>query len=1272
MIRRIFCSLLALIFILPPSYQTSAITLPSNPSRPSLQLLQSNTAGVILDLSVPDYNPVADLMMTTADQQLSFPGYEFANDPGKPQLPLITTLVGVPPDARLEMQIVMDDAQLLPGSFRVPAAPTPVAVQPVDSGESQSPAWNYLTDSSVYSSDASYPASPVTLSSDVWVRDHRLVRVSFYPFQYNPVRRNLMWHRNIRIEIHFYGDNAALNLGIASGASVSQPDPFGVVMQSSLINYDTAKSWRSLAPAVRDISGIQSLSQSSSPRYKVTIDHDGVYQLTYNDLLQAGVDLAHVNPQNFHLTSQGQPVAMQMNLATAGSFGKQDTLTFYGQRFYGDRLATLYASEADYWITFTQQLTDGQTVPWRPTVTPLTMEKYTNDNVYWLEVGSSPSSAINQIDGKPAGTTYPSPLFFEKTVHVKKGGCDRCYWAGHFTGQEDIYSDRIQDTITHSYTTTLDALASLSYSATVKAELVAVTDNPYNSPDHHAQFFMNAAPSPIQDIQWDGKSRYHMEVKIPQSMLAEGVNTLKFRAIRDGSTIAPYYAFDWFEITYASRFQAVNNIAAFTGDAGGAWKYQVGGFTTKNITIFDITQPLTPTQIIPYPVIGDTSPYTVTFVASHPAGEKFIAVGSDGFQSPKSIASYQGHLTSINPGAEYVLIAPSDLITATQALADYRQATGLQTMVVNAGDVYNEYNFGIFNPIAFKNFFADAYKNWLIKPVYAVLVGDGNWNMRGFNPGFYGTAPIYMPPNLAWVDPWLGEADSSNLLAAFVGNDPLPDLLISRMPVQNPGELYNILNKIITYESTPVQDWQRRMLFLADNNDPAGDFAELSNEMINDVVPSGFAADRIYVDDYYTSTVNGLVLDRNKCGPVPFTGGPGCPAVNHLITETLSTTGTLFLTYSGHGSIWTWASEQILLYHPDDPKRKDDFAIDNIGSLQNGTMLPVVLSLDCQDGEWIHPITRPSLAELFLTSPNRGAVSTFSPTGYGLATGHDILARGFYDEFFRKGNWELGAASLAARLAVYNNGYYDELIETYTIFGDPALKVRSPYQSNLVPAQSEVFSPAGKNLPVLFNVNNQGSLTDTFSLTVTGSAWHLDAPLFVGPLPAGANQEITVTVHIPPDAPVGTMDTAHLRLSSLGDLSKIVTSTLETAVTTSTAVTLTSFDAADQPGQIGLSWDTAHENDISGFYIRRSQFPNDVSYGARIPVYLPDGLQVSFIPPKGDLSTPAHYEVYDRSAQNNIDYYYWLEVVDNNSSSTFVGARQSRLRYWQFMPIVNK
>ena len=73
---------------------------------------------------------------------------------------------------------------------------------------------------------------------------------------------------------------------------------------------------------------------------------------------------------------------------------------------------------------------------------------------------------------------------------------------------------------------------------------------------------------------------------------------------------------------------------------------------------------------------------------------------------------------------------------------------------------------------------------------------------------------------------------------------------------------------------------------------------------------------------------------------------------------------------------------------------------------------------------------------------NGGAVAAFTPTGLGLASGHDVLAQGFYSTFFTNDLWELGPASANARLAIYNTGYHFDLLYTYSILGDPALHVQ--------------------------------------------------------------------------------------------------------------------------------------------------------------------------------------------------------------------------------------
>ena len=108
-----------------------------------------------------------------------------------------------------------------------------------------------------------------------------------------------------------------------------------------------------------------------------------------------------------------------------------------------------------------------------------------------------------------------------------------------------------------------------------------------------------------------------------------------------------------------------------------------------------------------------------------------------------------------------------------------------------------------------------------------------------------------MPPNLVWVDPWQGEVDSSSLLAAVAGDDVLPDLAIGRLPVNSAEEMNIVVSKTLAYEQAAPQDWQRRLMFVADNTpDSAGDFVGLSEQAINNYAPKSYAIDRIYENNF--------------------------------------------------------------------------------------------------------------------------------------------------------------------------------------------------------------------------------------------------------------------------------------------------------------------------------------------------------------------------------------------------------------------------------------
>ncbi|MFQ5859553.1 MAG: C25 family cysteine peptidase, partial [Anaerolineae bacterium] len=782
-----------------------------------------------------------------------------------------------------------------------------------------------------------------------------------------------------------------------------QDSVFEPVLREMLLNYDSTRAWR-VWPVTEDqlrlSNSANPKSEIRNPKSEIIVDHDGLYRLTYADLRAAGMDVDTVDPRAFRLTSQGRDVAIHVAGEADGRFDPGDSITFYGQKFRGTVLAERYADEMAHWLTLC-----------RGCELAGMLEKYTDENVYWLTVGAEPGPRMATVDGTPTDTA-PVPVYYRATVHAEES---REWYTHHFAGEDTWFWERIQPgpaDATRTYTTTLTALATEPFSATVRAAVASRSSNA----GHHTQFYLNGGSQPLDDASWDGKSRHTFEAQVPQSQLREGVNQLSFVILYNGAFEDMY--FDWFEIEYARRFRAHADQLILPGDESGVWQYEIEGFTSPDIQVYDVSDPLAPRRVLNPRITSDDDDYSIghklAFEATHAAGARYLAVATPAVEQPKAIARYVPPDFKSTTGAEYLFITHRDFITATQTLADYRASRSLRTMVVDVADLYNEFNYGIFHPIAIRNFLAYAFATWEIRPTYVLLVGDGHWNLKGYSG--YDAPPIYMPPNLAWVDPWQGEVDSTNLLAAVVGDDILPDLAIGRLPVNSVDELNAAIAKIIAYEQAEPGDWQRHVLFVADNvPDAAGDFVWLADDVIANHLPAGVVADRIYLNDYCGSPAS---------PPTP------CPAVNTAIVDTLNETGALLVSYIGHASVERWAHEQV-------------FANSDISALANGDRLPVVLSMTCLDGYWIHP-NRSSLAEELVRAPDRGAVAAFSPTGLGVATGHHILQRRFYGAVFQDGVAELGPATLAARLALFATGGNYDLIHTFTIFGDPALRLQLP------------------------------------------------------------------------------------------------------------------------------------------------------------------------------------------------------------------------------------
>jgi hypothetical protein len=232
-------------------------------------------------------------------------------------------------------------------------------------------------------------------------------------------------------------------------------------------------------------------------------------------------------------------------------------------------------------------------------------------------------------------------------------------------------------------------------------------------------------------------------------------------------------------------------------------------------------------------------------------------------------------------------------------------------------------------------------------------------------------------------------------------------MFIGRLPVNSAAETTAAVNKILAYEQTSVQDnWNSKVLFIADNADSGGNFPVLSDQIANNYLPPSYSGDKMY----YKITHN-TVADARA-------------AILAAINQ-----GRLIVNYTGHAGVQYWASEQFL-------------HVNSLPSLTNLGKYPFFLPMTCQEGYFIHPTAAgynyPSLAESLVRAADKGAIASFSPAGFGLASGHDFLAQGLYIAVFKNFITRIGDATNLSKLYLYANSTgYNDLIDTYALLGDP-------------------------------------------------------------------------------------------------------------------------------------------------------------------------------------------------------------------------------------------
>ncbi|HMT09657.1 MAG TPA: C25 family cysteine peptidase [Pyrinomonadaceae bacterium] len=715
-------------------------------------------------------------------------------------------------------------------------------------------------------------------------------------------------------------------LGTAKTAKTNSP-------LVSELNYASNNEMTEVEPkfepaAPKEVENAAQSAISSLGGAKVLVRRAGYYRVTAAELFANGVP-TNVEPQNLRLFMRGVEQAMTVDDKGDGRLDPTDTIEFYG----------IPASTNE-----------------------------TESNVYYVAASQQQGRRIEfgNFAGQPSDATT-----FISTVERR----DRnVYISSLLNGEEPNYFGSIvNQSGVDQQMNIIDAVP--TGTANVRVILQGIARS-----EHLVRVELNG--SSIGTIDFAQFMRGEGNFSVPASAITSGVNNIRLVSMVGPTDVS---VVDRIQISYPRKLRASDGRLRFTANAGQA--VTVGGFASKGVRIFDITDAAAPielsTRMLREAITPDSLTRTFTATATpEGSGTRQMLAILDRFESANVVENTPSNLGAITEG-DLVILTNSELRPSVEPLAARRRSQGLKVAVVDVADIYDEYNFGLKSSQSIRQFLQTAFSTWIVRPSYLLLAGDASSDQNEFTgtTDKLQTRLVDTPSMETASDEWFADFD----------NDGTAEIAIGRLPAANAGQMETLIRKTLSYEQQAVSNSATFVSDLADGFD----FAAVSQIGRNEM-PSG------------TTFVN---LDRDGTNDA------------ELRSDLLSafSSGQRIVSYIGHGTTGLW--------------RGNIFTRNDAEALSNNGRLPVVISMTCMNGYNHNPYGL-SLSESLLLNQNGGAAAVWASTGTTLPDSYGAITRELHRSMVSGAT--LGQAHRQAKSAITNY----EVRQTWTLFGDPSMTLR--------------------------------------------------------------------------------------------------------------------------------------------------------------------------------------------------------------------------------------
>ncbi|MBL7105898.1 MAG: hypothetical protein ISS18_16355, partial [Bacteroidales bacterium] len=172
-------------------------------------LTNQKSSEVEITYSINSFTLTSSLINGETMDVIELPGHFLPNDEGAPNLPGMGRFIAIPQGAIASIQVTSSRTETFSGIDMSPAPRIP--------WETEDGPLEYKKDQNIYSKNEFYPSEPVKLSEVTNIRGVNVVVVGITPFQYNPITKELIVYRDLKVKVNFtegnghFGENRLRN-----------------------------------------------------------------------------------------------------------------------------------------------------------------------------------------------------------------------------------------------------------------------------------------------------------------------------------------------------------------------------------------------------------------------------------------------------------------------------------------------------------------------------------------------------------------------------------------------------------------------------------------------------------------------------------------------------------------------------------------------------------------------------------------------------------------------------------------------------------------------------------------------------------------------------------------------------------------------------------------------------------------------------------------------------------------------------------------------------